>query len=48
MTKWEYLRFEGWSRFTDESDQLGLEGWELVSFTYDGTFIFKRPVYDRL
>lgn len=58
MIKWEYLNitiqtsiFLGPKKVTDELNQYGEDGWELVNFQFvpdDGLmcFVFKRPKED--
>ncbi len=53
MTKWEYRGIgRNWgerdaNQLIDELNRLGLDGWELVSFDYDGWLcLLKRPLAD--
>ena len=50
MTRWEYVRIQVDSnkikQIDDTVDQLGREGWEMVSAVYTNTWLhmwFKRP-----
>ncbi|MDQ1611385.1 MAG: hypothetical protein QOG00_1316 [Pyrinomonadaceae bacterium] len=44
MQKWEYKMIDSYRLEESELNRLGDEGWELVIYSYDGSyFIFKRP-----